>query len=33
MGLLWEGDSLLVVGDGGLWRYREGGGKPRIDPR
>src|SRR5262245_62427629 len=25
MGLLWEGDSLFVVGDGGLWRHREGG--------
>src|SRR5579864_139772 len=22
-GLLWEGDSLLAVVDGGLWRYRE----------
>jgi putative heme-binding domain-containing protein len=30
MGLLWEGDSLFVVGDGGLWRYREGGGKPEL---
>jgi putative heme-binding domain-containing protein len=30
MGLLWEGDSLFVVGDGGLWRHREGGGKPEL---
>jgi putative heme-binding domain-containing protein len=30
MGLLWEGDSLYVVGDGGLWRHREGGGKPEL---
>jgi len=30
MGLLWEGDSLFVVGDGGLWRYREGGGKAEL---
>jgi putative heme-binding domain-containing protein len=30
MGLLWEGHSLYVVGDGGLWRHREGGGKPEL---
>jgi putative heme-binding domain-containing protein len=28
MGLLWEGDSLYVVGDGGLRRYRDG--KPDL---
>ncbi len=28
MGLLWEGDSLFVVGDGGLRRYRDG--KPEL---
>src|SRR3954470_23460012 len=28
MGLLWEGDSLYVVGDGALRRYREKDGKP-----
>jgi putative heme-binding domain-containing protein len=27
MGLLWEGDSLFIVGDGGLRGYREKGGK------
>ncbi|HEX5271177.1 MAG TPA: hypothetical protein VFW33_11840, partial [Gemmataceae bacterium] len=27
MGLLWEGDSLFIVGDGGLRRYREKDGK------
>jgi putative membrane-bound dehydrogenase-like protein len=34
MGLLWEGDSLLVVGDGGLRRYRDadGDGKPDGPP-
>src|SRR5437763_12655069 len=26
MGLLWEGDSLYVVGDGGLRRYRDADG-------
>ncbi len=30
MGLLWEGDSLFVVGDGGLRRYRDGDGKPEL---
>jgi len=30
MGLLWEGDSLHYVGDGGLWRQREGGAKPEL---
>src|SRR5438477_5110917 len=30
MGLLWEGDSLFIVGDGGLRRYPEGGGKPEL---
>jgi putative heme-binding domain-containing protein len=30
MGLLWEGDSLYVVGDGGLRRYRDGDGKPEL---
>ena len=28
MGLMWEGDSLYVVGDGGLRRYRDG--KPDL---
>jgi putative membrane-bound dehydrogenase-like protein len=34
MGLLWEGDSLYVVGDGGLRRYRDadGDGKPDGPP-
>jgi putative heme-binding domain-containing protein len=32
MGLLGEGDSLFVVGDGGLRRYREKGGKPDGAP-
>jgi putative membrane-bound dehydrogenase-like protein len=32
MGLLWEGDSLFVVGDGGLRRYREKDGKPDGAP-
>jgi putative heme-binding domain-containing protein len=29
-GLLWEGDTLYVVGDGGLRRYRDTGGKPEL---
>jgi putative membrane-bound dehydrogenase-like protein len=34
MGLLWEGDSLYVIGDGGLRRYRDadGDGKPDGPP-
>src|SRR5437879_3259405 len=34
MGLLWEGDALYVVGDGGLHRYRDadGGGKADGPP-
>src|SRR5215471_17483462 len=32
MGLLWEGDSLFIVGDGGLRRYREKDGKPAGPP-
>ncbi|RUL84222.1 DUF7133 domain-containing protein [Tautonia sociabilis] len=31
MGLLWEGDSLFVVGDGGLHRYRDADGDDRAD--
>src|SRR6516165_5648254 len=30
MGLLREGDALYGVGDGGLRRYREGGGQPEL---
>src|SRR5437764_11731302 len=30
-GLLWEGDSLYVVGDGGLRRYRDADGDGRAD--
>jgi hypothetical protein len=31
MGMLWEGPSLLVVGDGGLRRYRDADGDGRVD--
>ncbi len=31
MGMLWEGDSLLVVGDGGLRRLRDADGDDRAD--
>ena len=31
MGLLWEGDSLFVVGDGGLRRHRDADGDGRAD--
>jgi putative membrane-bound dehydrogenase-like protein len=31
MGLLWEGDALLVTGDGGLRRYRDRDGDGRAD--
>src|SRR6516165_3404630 len=31
MGLLWESDSLLAVGDGGLRRYRDADGDGKAD--
>ena len=31
MGLLWEGDTLYVTGDGGLRRYRDRDGDGRAD--
>jgi putative heme-binding domain-containing protein len=32
MGLYWEGDTLFCMGDGGLRRYRNAGGKGRLHP-
>src|SRR5690348_1644989 len=32
MGLFWEGDTLFCMGDGGLRRYRDAGGKGRLRP-
>jgi putative heme-binding domain-containing protein len=32
MGLLWEGDTLYCVGDGGLRRWRDAGGAGRLRP-